>query len=288
MFFYMTGGRYHNPNITASGIVMEMNQMILLDMLILIAESKTMAGNERQVTAEEFMQHRPSGEETADEVMLHVARMSLSEISTGIKISPAMASRVIRMAYEFPNKGLGYAAIEAFTGVVFKEFGYDLLSPAEKFMTDSTVRIISSLYGWLRPSDIIKPYRFDFNTRLAPDNRTFSDYWRKDVTMNLVKDLQSLGEKTIINLLPGDAAKCIDWKLVKRFAKVYKVDFKELKAGGDYRTPHAGRLKAMRGELLREIIRRGITSPSNLLDLTTDNLLPLGTPDYPDHLAFLV
>lgn len=257
-------------------------------MITLIAESKTMADNERPVSNEEFEAHRPSGEPTADEVMLNVAGMTVPEISSAIKISPALAAKVTKMAYEFPNKSMGYKAIESYTGVVFKEFRYTELAPDEKLRVAENVRLISSLYGWLLPSDIIKPYRFDFTTRLAPDDRTFSDYWRRNVTMALVKDLQAKGDNVIINLLPSEAAKCIDWKLVKRFAKVYKVDFKEVKDGGEYRTPHAGRLKALRGELLREIIRRGINTPSALLDLATDNLLPLGTPDYPDHIAYMV
>lgn len=257
-------------------------------MITLIAESKTMAEPEITVSQADLETHCPVGENTANEVMSRVAQMTAQEIASAIKISPALAAKVARMAYEFPNKSTGLRAIEAFTGVVFKEFDYLSLSNEEKKATEENVRIISTLYGWLRPSDIIKPYRFDFTTHLAPDDRTFSEYWRKDVTIQLVKELQAYGETDILNLLPADAAKCIDWKLVKRFAKVWKVDFKELKDGGNWKTPHAGKLKALRGELLRAIITKNITNPTGVLSVETDNLLPLGTPDYPDHIAFCV
>ncbi|MDE6551955.1 MAG: YaaA family protein, partial [Muribaculaceae bacterium] len=235
-------------------------------MLILIAESKTMLEQELPVSRECYEANTPAGEAFADETMSRVADMDVADIAAAIKISPAMAAKVIRMAYEFPNKQTGLRAIDAFTGVVFKNFGYSSLSPEEKERTAANVRIISSLYGWLRPEDIIKPYRFDFNTPLAPDDKTFAAWWRKDVTIHLVRQLKATGKKNILNLLPADAAKCIDWKLVKNFAKVWKVDFKE-HDGSAVRTPHAGKLKALRGYLLREIITQNITSPTPLLTL---------------------
>ncbi len=256
-------------------------------MLTLIAESKTMLDRELPISPEQFEANTPAGEAAADKIMARVADMDAEDIAAAIKISPAMAAKVVRMAYEFPNKQTGLHAINAFTGVVFKNFDYPSLSPEEKESTNQHVRIISSLYGWLRPEDIIKPYRFDFNTPLAPDDKTFAAFWKKDVTIQLVKYLQAANEPSILNLLPADAAKCIDWKLVKRFAKVWKVDFKE-QDGSAVRTPHAGKLKALRGTLLREIITQGISSPTALLTLETDTLLPLATPDYPDHIAFSV
>ncbi|MDE7349886.1 MAG: YaaA family protein, partial [Muribaculaceae bacterium] len=230
-------------------------------MLILIAESKTMLEQELPVSRECYEDNTPAGEAFADETMSRVADMDVADIAAAIKISPAMAAKVVRMAYEFPNKQTGLRAIDAFTGVVFKNFDYTSLSPEEKERTATNVRIISSLYGWLRPEDIIKPYRFDFTTPLAPDDKTFAAWWKKDVTIRLVKQLKAAGEKNILNLLPADAAKCIDWKLVKNFAKVWKVDFKE-QDGTAVRTPHAGKLKALRGHLLREIITQNITTPT--------------------------
>lgn len=244
-----------------------------------------MLEREEPVSLECFEANTPAGEASADAVMARVADMDAEDIAAAIKISPAMAAKVRRMAYEFPNKQSGLRAIDAFTGVVFKNFDYSSLTPEGKERTASHVRIISSLYGWLRPEDIIKPYRFDFTTPLAPDDKTFAAFWKKDVTILLVKYLKATGETSILNLLPADAAKCIDWKLVKNFAKVWKVDFKE-QNGAAVRTPHAGKLKALRGLLLRDIITQDIPTPSALLTFETDTLLPLGTPDYPDHIAF--
>ncbi len=257
-------------------------------MITLIAESKTMDDRELPVESGVYERNMPAAESKADEIMARVATMPAPEISQVAKISLSLAAKVARMAYEFPNKAMGLRAMVAFTGVVFKAFDYPSLSTEEKNLADERVRIISSLYGWLRPNDIVKPYRFDFTTPVAPGDKVLAAFLRKDVTVELEKHLQASGETTILNLLPTDASKCIDWKLVKRFAKVWKVDFKELKDGGEWRTPNAGKLKTLRGELLRTIIVRGITNPSELLTLSSDTMLPLGTPDYPDHIAFCV
>lgn len=256
-------------------------------MLILIAESKTMQEHENLIGREFFESNMPAGERGADEIMKRVAGIPTTEIAAAMKVSTTMAARVVRLAYEFPNKTTGLSAIDGFTGVVFRNLDYKSLSDEDKVRVGARVRIISSLYGWLRPADIIKSYRFDFTTPLAPDDSSFTAFWRKDVTIRMVKFLKESGERVILNLLPSDAAKCIDWKLVKRFAKVWKVDFKE-HTGEAVRTPHAGKLKAMRGLLLREIITRDINDPASLLTLETDDLMPLGTPTYPDHIEYCV
>lgn len=257
-------------------------------MISLIAEAKTMRDSEISISLEDFDRHHPVGEGIADGVMADIACMSIPEIMKEVKLSGVMAGKLLRMAYEFPNKSSGLKAIEAYTGVVFKAFDFQTLSADRQDYAIQRIAIISSLYGWLRPDDYIKPYRLDYTTRIAPDGRPLADYWRKDVTINLVRHIQAHGETDILDLLPADAARSVDRKLVKRFAKIWKVDFKELTPGGAYKTPNANRLKTLRGMLLREIVKQNICDPADLLTLRTDELIPLGTPDYPDHIAFCV
>lgn len=257
-------------------------------MLILIAESKTMTPCDSPVTPGVYSAHQPVDEARADEIMASISALTPAEIAERARFSPSMALKLHQFAREFPFKALGQNAIEAYTGVVFKALDYSTLTTDDRDLLNRDVRIISSLYGWLRPDDIIKPYRLDYTTPLAPEDKTMAAYWRSQVTINLVRYLQSTSCKEILNLLPADAAKCIDWKLVKRFASVWKVDFKELKDAAVLVTPQAGRLKTLRGHLLREIIKRRISSPEELKDLATPSLLPMGTPDYPDHISFCV
>lgn len=256
-------------------------------MLILIAESKTMETREVDITSELYAANIPQGESEASEIMLRLRDMSIDDLATTIKISTSMASRLQQMIYEFPNKRLGLKSIKAFTGVVFRNIDYSSLSSDEKTFADSKVRIISSLYGWLKPSDIIKPYRFEYTSPVAPDNKPLSSYWRKAVTMALINTIHESGETEILDLLPSDAAKCIDWKQVRTEAKVWKVDFKEL-TGENVRSPHAGKLKACRGKLLREIIINHFETINDLTSFESDVMFPIENYEHADRLGFYV
>ena len=255
-------------------------------MLILIAESKTMTACNCRVDARDFECHRPAGYDEAFDIMARIASMSPREVAERAGLSLSMALKSHRMALDFPDKSLGEQAIRAFTGVVFKAIDFATLSEADRMELSRNVRIISSLYGWLRPDDTIKPYRLDYTSRIAPDDRAMSAYWREPLTASLVEELQTSGCKTILNLLPGDAEKCIDWTRVKPHADVWKVDFKQLKDGGTFVTPNANRLKTLRGHLLREIITRRLQSPADLQTLKTADLLPM--PATSNHLTFCV
>lgn len=242
-------------------------------MIILIAESKTMEKTEHEISSECYDSHRPFGEEEAAEIMAHIRDMAVSDLAAAIKISVDMAARLRQMAYEFPNKSMGMKAICAFTGVVFRNLDYNSLSKDDQEWAQQNVRLISSLYGWLRPEDIIKPYRLDYTSPLAPDGSPLFSFWKSDVTRQLLQALRSTGESDILDLLPADAAKCFDWKEIKKFAKVWKVDFKEHN-GNSVRSPHATRLKALRGELLRSIIINRLSSPEQVATFSSDSLLP--------------
>lgn len=256
-------------------------------MLTLIAESKTMLDDQQIVSAQTLENHTPAGEKQASEIMEALGRLSQPELLARTGFSPSLAAKLRQMIYEFPNKSLGLKAIEAYTGVVFKALKYATLSPREQMLCNRNVRVISSLYGLLRPDDIIKPYRLDYTTKAAPSDKALNSFWKTDVTIRLVKDINREGRTQLINLLPADAAKCIDWKVVKRFCKVWKVDFAEVTDGGQTKTPTANKLKTMRGLLLRHILRDGIATVADLRAVISDDFICEGTPVYPDHLLFL-
>lgn len=218
-----------------------------------------------------FEHHRPELESFACDIMSCMASMNVDELAAKVKISVPMARKLWNMIYDFPNKHSGCRAIDAFTGVVFKAFDYSSLSSQEKERTNRSVGIISSLYGWLRPDDIIKPYRFDFTNQLAPDDRTFAAFWMQKVTDCVISWIDKEKDYDILNLLPGDATRCIDWKRVEKTARVWKADFQEVRAGGSMKTPNSNRLKFLRGKLLRQIITDSITTPQQLMTAETEH-----------------
>lgn len=256
--------------------------------MILIAESKTMASAEREVSREEFAECRPLFDGIANAIMDSLRDRTPEQLVAEAGITLRLAASLRRMIYEFLNKTTGLRAIEAFTGVVFRQLRLAEYDGAQREFLRDNVRIVSSLYGWLRPDDIIKPYRFDFKSHVAPLGETLMKYWKKDVTIALAQELRAKGDTVIIDLLPSDAAKCVDWKLIKRFANVYKVDFKMYDGTDAMKMPNAGRLKELRGRLLDLIVCNGLSSPADIATLESPDFMPdPAGPRYPFYLSFV-
>ncbi|MDE6288968.1 MAG: YaaA family protein [Muribaculaceae bacterium] len=229
-------------------------------MLILIAESKTMTACDSHVAAAGM----PALESMAADVMESLKGLTAEQLAERLKLSLAMSRRMWSMIYDFDNKSTGATAIEAYTGVVFKALAYDTLSAEAQQRIGRNTRIISSLYGWLTPCDTVKAYRLDFTSRVAPGGGTLASWFRDAVTDCLLRELNERDEHDIVNMLPLDAAKCIDWKKVEaRGARVWRPDFK-INGTSGLRTPDAGTLKTLRGSLLRQIAEEDIDSPDKL------------------------
>lgn len=226
-------------------------------------------------------EHRPALDGVATALMRDWSRWSPADIAQALKISPALAARFARMAYEFPNKTTGGKAIEAYTGVVFKAFGYGSLDPELQMRADRSIDIISSLYGWLRADDIVKPYRLDFSPRMAPDGISMASYWKPLVTPLLIRSMLGVAEEELLDLMPADAAACLDWKALRCHVRVVKVEFRSVADGGKLKTPHSTLLKTLRGQLLREIVVRDIRAASQLASFECDTMY--AAPDSDPH-----
>ncbi len=250
---------------------------ILIPMLILIAESKTMRDNQRVVSENEYSVHRPYFDDVADRIMRMVSKLSVSEMASLLKCSGKLALKGMDHARDFPLKSAGYTAMSAYNGVVFDSFCYDSLTEVEKEYAERNIMIVSSLYGLLYPDDIIKPYRLDYDSRITDGKEMLSAYWKDMNTEHLIKLLHEREDDTVLNMLPGNAAKCFDWKEIKNHAEVLVADFRIVGGGeGNYKTPHAGLLKKMRGTFLREIVTGRISNGKDLRDCLYDNFLYLG------------
>ena len=119
-------------------------------------------------------------------------------------------------------------AAYAFSGDVYR--GLDVYSlPEEKIKTlQNTVRIISGLYGVLKPLDLMQPYRLEMGTKIAVGrNKNLYEFWRKKITNVINSELEE-GE-LFINLASNEYFKAIDSKSLK--VKVITPVFKELKNG---------------------------------------------------------
>lgn len=255
-------------------------------MVILIAEAKTMKIQEKEFSTTELCLNTPVGLDEATKVMVRIASLEIEDIAETVKISINMARQLKRMACEFTDRHYGNKAIEAFTGVVFRNLDYYTLSPDEQELCMKSVCIISSLYGLLHSDDIIKPYRLEYTTLLSPSDQPMWKSLKEPVTKALREHIATSGDNEILDLLPADASKCIDWNELNKVANVAKIEFLDTE-GIKVKSPHAGKLKALRGQLLRHIIKNKITTLAEVATIETDTFLPAESLDS-NRISFLI
>lgn len=140
-------------------------------------------------------------------------------------------------------------AIYAFSGDVYR--GLDAYTiPKDKIdQVQEKVRIISGLYGLLKPLDLIQPYRLEMGTKLpVGKHKNLYQFWKKDIVKALNDELKE-GE-LFLNLASKEYFKAIDTKKLK--VPIINITFKEFK-NGDYKII-AIFAKVARGLMTRYII----------------------------------
>ena len=183
-----------------------------------------------------------------------------------------VSSKIADLNYErnhdwslpFNNKN-ARQAVYAFSGDVYRGLdAYSIDDDKIDFM-QSTVRIISGLYGLIKPLDLIQPYRLEMGTKLSFDNnKNLYEYWREKITNQLNLELSE--NEPVLNLASNEYFKAIDTKVIK--SGVYSANFKQLK-DGDYKTVAIFSKKA-RGMMTRYIIENNITDISSLKSFNYD------------------
>lgn len=155
------------------------------------------------------------------------------------------------------------SAIYAFRGDVYQGINIDDFSKTEIKRAQKQVRILSGLYGYLRPLDLIQPYRLEMGTKLkVKRGKNLYDYWGEKITDALNEELGGLKEKVVINLASNEYYKSV--KKEKISGDVYNIHFKEMK--NDVLKFISFNAKKARGYMTRYIIKENIKTPEQLLN----------------------
>ena len=183
-----------------------------------------------------------------------------------------VSSKIADLNYERNNdwslpftKKNARQAVYAFSGDVYRGLdAYSVDDDKIDFMQNS-VRIISGLYGLIKPLDLIQPYRLEMGTKLSFDNnKNLYVYWRERITNQLNSELSK--DELVLNLASNEYFKAVDTKVLK--SDVYSANFKEFK-DGNYKTIAIFSKKA-RGMMTRYIIENNITDISSLKSFNYD------------------
>ena len=155
----------------------------------------------------------------AAQLVQQLRGLSVSDLRGLMKLSEKLAALNVERFQDWTpelNKDNAKPAVLAFTGDVYQ--GLDAGSfdnDGLKFL-NSQCRILSGLYGVLRPLDLMKAYRLEMGTRLDNERgATLYDFWSQSVTKLINGDIQSGNHDALVNLASNEYFKCIDVKALK-------------------------------------------------------------------------
>lgn len=153
-------------------------------------------------------------------------------------------------------------AILAFNGDVYQGMNASALSEEKLKLAQSKLRILSGLYGVLKPLDLIQPYRLEMGTKLKYyKSKDLYAFWNPVITKKINEAVAQSGSNVLVNLASVEYFKSIDRKKLK--AEIVTPDFKEFK-NGNY-TMISIFAKRARGLMTHYIIENDISDPADLV-----------------------
>ena len=155
----------------------------------------------------------------------------------------------------------------AFDGDVYWGLEAESLSKKTLSYAQDHLRILSGLYGVLRPMDAIQPYRLEMGTKMATKRgKSLYEFWGAGIAEQLNKDLADHSDTTVVNLASNEYFKAVDSKTLGR--TVIAAKFLNLKDGKArslmYYAKHA------RGSMARWIMENRVDRAEGLKDFDSD------------------
>lgn len=229
-------------------------------MIIVISPSKTL-----DFSPNPFQMHTiPRQLENSQELIDTIKQLSAKDLADLMKISEKLSQLNWQRYRDFQQPfSLNNAkqALLAFKGDVYAGIDAENYTKDDFAFAQNYLRILSGLYGALRPLDLIQPYRLEMGTRLHNSSaKNLYEYWGDQVTELIKQDLNEHKTPLLLNLASNEYFKVIKPKLLQ--LPVLSLSFKENKAGV-YKTIgiHA---KRARGLMTDFIIKNRLTEASQI------------------------
>ena len=236
-------------------------------MIIVISPSKTL-----DFSSNPFHTHTVPRQLIQSQQLIDTVRqLSPEDIAKLMKISEKLSllnwQRYLDFEQPFHLKNAKQALL-AFKGDVYGGIDSDNYTIDDFSFAQKHLRILSGLYGALRPLDLIQPYRLEMGTQLKnSQGKNLYEFWDTQVTELLNQDFADDPEPLLINLASNEYFKVIKAKVLN--AKTLNLAFKENKAG-TYKTIgiHA---KRARGLMTNFIIKSRLTDAEQIKSFNEAN-----------------
>lgn len=236
-------------------------------MIILMNSSKTM---DFETPAPIFKSSRPEFCDDSDILVRKLRRLSVKDISKLMGVSEKLAEVNVARYKRWrvsPSESASKPALLAFKGDIYAAMDVENYSMKEFNFAQKHLRILSGLYGILRPLDLIQPYRLEMATKLSTDRGNgLYQFWGNQLTHSLDGMLKQEKSGILINLASVEYMKAI--KANQLQADVITPVFKEFR-GDSYRVVAIYAKKA-RGLMSNHIIQNQMTRVEDLQSFNLD------------------
>jgi cytoplasmic iron level regulating protein YaaA (DUF328/UPF0246 family) len=209
-----------------------------------------------------------------------------AQIASLMDLSDALATlnvaRYAAWSPEFSAKNSKQAVL-AFNGDVYEGLAANSLSADDLGWAQKHLRILSGLYGVLRPLDWMQPYRLEMGTKLPnPRGKDLYAWWGDTLAEHLNQQLKEQGDDVIVNLASQEYFKAVKRKALK--ARVIECVFEDWK-NGQWKiiSFHA---KRARGLMARHAITSRAVKPADLLSFDLEGYAHDTKASEPDRLVF--
>ena len=195
------------------------------------------------------------------------AKLSQKKLGALMHISDTLAALNVERYRGFPDQP-ARPAIYAFAGDVYAGFEVHSLEEEAVLFAQDHLRILSGLYGLLRPLDAIRPYRLEMGTRWAPGrSRDLYAWWQDRIAACLASDLSASGGDTVINLASKEYWHAVE-NCLPQGIRVVEIDFREEGPSGLRFNTFAA--KRARGMMARFLCEHRLSDPEALKGFDSD------------------
>ncbi|WP_120634756.1 peroxide stress protein YaaA [Ruegeria sp. EL01] len=233
-------------------------------MLVVISPAKRLDWAERDEKATE-----PAFQDDAIRLSKTARNLTLGDLKKLMDLSDDLA-RLNRDRYrvfsEDPGSDQTRPAALAFAGDTYQGLEAASLDADEMAWAQDHLRILSGLYGILRPLDAIQAYRLEMGSRLKTRRgKNLYEYWRDQLSKALNAQANKIDSNILVNCASQEYFGAVDPKALK--LRTITPVFMEDKAG----TPKIVSFfaKKARGAMARYVIQHRLTDPKGLLDFDT-------------------
>lgn len=191
-------------------------------MIVIVSPAKNM----KTIQAGDMTLSLPAYIDKTDILLKHLKKMHVNELQTSMKLNEKLALLNQERYQQIALDHYGSPAIFTYDGMQYRSMNVNTYSQKDQEYMTKHIRILSGLYGVLRPLDSIYPYRLEMQTRLQIDtHKNLYEYWGDMLYQELTKET-----KVIVNLASSEYSKSI-YKYVKDPVSYVTCTFKINKKG---------------------------------------------------------